>query len=71
MDVCIAGQSHPMTKAQISYVAIEMMLHSLPITVSTTTGLKEMIVDGETGFHIPVIESVDSHSMIRMLRLLQ
>ena len=38
--------------------AIEMMRHGLPITVSTSTGLKEMIVDGEKGFHIPVIESV-------------
>ena len=49
----------PSLNEQCSYVAIEMMRHGLPITVSTTTGLKEMIVDGETGFHIPVIESVD------------
>ena len=49
----------PSLNEQCSYVSIEMMRHGLPITVSTTTGLKEMIVDGETGFHIPVIESVD------------
>ena len=49
----------PSFHEQCSYVAIEMMRHGLPITVSTTTGLKEMIVDGETGLHIPVIESAD------------
>ena len=50
----------PSFHEQCSYVAIEMMMHGLPIIGSTTTGLKEMIIDGETGLHIPVIEQNDS-----------
>ena len=50
----------PSFHEQCSYVAIEMMMHGLPIIGSTSTGLKEMIVDGETGLHIPVIEHPDS-----------
>ena len=50
----------PSFHEQCSYVAIEMMMHGLPIISSTTTGLKEMIVDGETGLHIPVIAYDDS-----------
>ena len=46
----------PSFHEQCSYVAIEMMMHGLPIIGSTSTGLKEMIADGETGLHIPVIE---------------
>lgn len=46
----------PSLSEQCSYVAIEMMMHSLPIIGSTSTGLKEMIVDGETGFKIPVMD---------------
>ena len=46
----------PSFHEQCSYVAIEMMMHGLPIIGSTTTGLKEMIEDNETGLHIPVIE---------------
>ena len=49
----------PSFHEQCSYVAIEMMMHGLPIIGSTTTGLKEMIIDGETGLHIPVIEYDD------------
>jgi len=46
----------PSLHEQCSYVAIEMMRHSLPIIGSTSTGLKEMIDEGETGLHIPVTE---------------
>ena len=46
----------PSFHEQCSYVAIEMMMHALPIIGSTSTGLKEMIEDGVSGFHIPVIE---------------
>ena len=49
----------PSFHEQCSYVAIEMMMHGLPVIGSTTTGLKEMIIDGETGLHIPVIEYDD------------
>lgn len=50
----------PSFHEQCSYVAMEMMMHGLPVIGSTTTGLEEMIVDGETGWHIPVMEFDDS-----------
>ena len=49
----------PSFHEQCSYVAIEMMMYGLPVIGSTSTGLKEMITDGENGFHIPVIEYDD------------
>ena len=67
----------PSFHEQCSYVAIEMMMHGLPIVGSTTTGLKEMIVDGETGLHVPVVEYEDRVDMDtdllaeKMLYLLQ
>ena len=67
----------PSFTEQCSYVAIEMMMHGLPIIGSTTTGLKEMVIDGDTGLHIPVIEhsdkaEIDSSLLAeKMLYLLQ
>jgi len=49
----------PSFHEQCSNVAIEMMMHGVPIIASTSTGLREMIVDGITGLHIPVIEYSD------------
>jgi len=49
----------PSFHEQCSYVAIEMMMHGVSLIASTTTGLKEMIEDGETGLRIPVIEFDD------------
>ena len=49
----------PSLHEQCSYVAIEMMMHGLPIISSSSKGLREIIVDGETGLHIPVIEHPD------------
>ena len=46
----------PSFNEQCSYAAIEMMMHGLPMIGSTSSGLKEMIVDGETGLHLPVID---------------
>lgn len=40
----------PSMHEQCSYVAIEMMMFALPMVVSTTTGLKEMIRNGEFGY---------------------
>ena len=34
-------------------------MHGLPIIANATTGLKEMIEDGQTGWHIPVMEYED------------
>jgi len=67
----------PSFHEQCSYVAIEMMMHGIPIIGSTSTGLKEMIIDGETGLHIPVIENnnkaeIDTSLLAnKMLHLLQ
>jgi glycosyltransferase len=49
----------PSFHEQCSYVAIEMMMHGLPIIGSTSTGLCEMIENNVTGLHIPVIEYTD------------
>ena len=49
----------PSFHEQCSYVAIEMMMHGIPLIASTTTGLNEMVEDGVTGLHIPVIEFPD------------
>ena len=49
----------PSFNEQCSYVAIEMMMHGLPMIASTSTGLCEMIEDGISGLHIPVVEFSD------------
>ena len=49
----------PSFHEQCSYVAIEMMMHGLPIIGSTSTGLYEMIENNITGLHIPVMEYAD------------
>ena len=41
------------------YVAIEMMMHSLPVVATATSGLNE-VVDGASGIKVPVTESPDS-----------
>lgn len=67
----------PSFHEQCSYVAIEMMMHGLPIIAGTSTGLKEMVEDGVTGLHIPIIEypdkaEIDSSLLAeKMLYLLQ
>ena len=44
---------------QCSYVAIEMMMHGIPLIGTTSTGLNEMIEEGNSGLHIPVEEYPD------------
>ena len=46
----------PSFHEQCSYVAIEMMMHGVPLVVSTSTGLNEMVEEGVSGLHIPVME---------------
>jgi glycosyltransferase involved in cell wall biosynthesis len=62
----------PSFHEQCSYVAIEMMMHGIPIIASTTTGLKEMIDDNVDGLHIPVIETrenanICSHALAKKI----
>lgn len=49
----------PSLHEQCSYVAIEMMMHGVPLIASTSAGLREMVEDGITGLHIPVVEHPD------------
>jgi glycosyltransferase len=49
----------PSFHEQCSYVAIEMMMHRLPIIGSASIGLCEMIKNNITGLHIPLIEHTD------------
>ena len=51
-DVGVMASFHE----QCSYVAIEMMMYGIPLVASTSTGLSEMIEDGVSGYHIPIIE---------------
>jgi glycosyltransferase involved in cell wall biosynthesis len=49
----------PSTHEQCSYTAIEMMMHGLPVIVSTTTGLNEMVENDISGLKVPVMELED------------
>jgi glycosyltransferase len=67
----------PSLHEQCSYVAIEMMMHGVPLVGSTSTGLCEMIEEGVTGLHVPVEEypdrvEIDPELLVeKMLYLLQ
>lgn len=49
----------PSLHEQCSYVAIEMMMHGLPIIAGASTGLQEMVEDRVTGLHVPIIAYPD------------
>jgi glycosyltransferase involved in cell wall biosynthesis len=49
----------PSFHEQCSYVAIEMMMHGVPLVANTSTGLHEMVEDGISGLQIPVMEHTD------------
>ena len=40
---------------EFGYVAIEMMMHQLPIIVSNTGGLAEIVEDNISGLKVPII----------------
>ena len=44
---------------QCSFVAIEMMMHGIPIIASDSTGLDEMVSDRVNGYKIKTIENQD------------
>lgn len=44
----------PSLHEEFGYVALEMMMMRLPLVVGKTTGLAELVLDGETGITIPV-----------------
>ncbi|RHR93629.1 glycosyltransferase [Parabacteroides sp. AF14-59] len=39
---------------EFGYVALEMMMMGLPLIVGRTTGLSELVLDGETGITVPL-----------------
>ena len=39
---------------EFGFVAIEMMMQCLPLIVSNTSGLTEIVIDGETGLKVPI-----------------
>lgn len=41
------------------YVTVEMMMHSLPIVVTATSGLNEIVKDGVSGLKVPIKEYPD------------
>lgn len=50
----------PSFSEQCSYVAIEMMMHRVPIVGTDSTGLSEMILDGINGYKVQLRENKDS-----------
>lgn len=42
----------PSLHEEFGYVAIEMMMHKVPIVVNRTTGLQEIVRDGIDGVHV-------------------
>jgi glycosyltransferase involved in cell wall biosynthesis len=53
---------------EFGYVAIEMMMYALPLVVTDTTGLAEIVIDEETGLKVP-INNVDGNRMVDVERL--
>lgn len=49
----------PSFNEQCSYVVIEMMMFSLPVIGTDSTGLSEMIEDGKNGYKVKRIETED------------
>lgn len=44
----------PSMYEEFGYVAIEMMMHGLPVIANKTTGLEEIVDDGITGLYVPL-----------------
>ena len=49
----------PSFTEQCSYVAIEMMMHSLPMVTTSVPGLVEMVEDGISSLQVPIIMHPD------------
>ena len=48
------------THEQCSYVGMEMMMFGIPLIATTTTGLREMLIDGKNGWQIEIEEKEKS-----------
>jgi glycosyltransferase len=54
----------PSIHEEFGYVAIEMMMHRLPVIVTNTGGLAEIIDDKVTGLKVPVVEKGDRNRVL-------
>lgn len=67
----------PSVHEQCSYVAIEMMMHGLPVVCSQADGLKEMFQHGVNALMVPLVtpvigrHSVDTSALAASISLLQ
>jgi len=57
----------PSSREGFGLVAVEAMLHKLPVVASRVGGLKDIIVDGETGLLVDPLVPFDLSEKIRML----
>lgn len=53
----------PSIHEEFGLVAIEMMMHQLPVIVSDTGGLAEIVEDGVNGLKVPVIKEKDKRTL--------
>lgn len=57
----------PSRHEEFGYVAIEMMMHALPVVATQTTGLSEIVQDGVTGFQVKLYKGSREYKTIGML----
>ena len=63
MDVLVI----PSAREGFGLVAVEGMLHSLPVIASRVGGLQDIVLDGETGFLVPPLDPGAIASKIQLL----
>lgn len=55
----------PSLHEEFGYVAIEMMMHGLPVIVNNTTGLKEIVENGVNGSYIHIQTEQDKAGVVK------
>lgn len=53
----------PSIYEELGYVAIEMMMHGIPVVANNTGGLRDIIRDGETGMLLKITDSKNENSV--------
>ncbi|MCR9014853.1 glycosyltransferase [Aquiflexum gelatinilyticum] len=59
--------SLPSANEGFGLVAAEAMLHSLPIVATAVGGLRDVVIDGTTGFHVPPFSPNDLGEKLQIL----
>ena len=57
----------PSVYEEFGYVAVEMMMHGIPIVANKTSGLSEIVVHQVTGECIDLYESFDENHSVTLL----